>query len=111
LLLEEQWTRANTVLQVSAGFSYIWDADAPPGARVDPASMRLNGVPIEARATYRVTVNDFLASGGNGFSMLPQGLEPTHGILDVDALERYVRKHSPLGAPATNRIIRRAKRS
>ncbi|HKU15394.1 MAG TPA: bifunctional metallophosphatase/5'-nucleotidase [Steroidobacteraceae bacterium] len=107
LLLEEQWTRANTVLQISEGFSYTWDAAAPPGARVDPGSMKLHGVAIDMRATYRVTVNDFLASGGNGFSVLTQGREPQRGILDVEALERYIRGHPSLRAPATNRIVRR----
>jgi 5'-nucleotidase len=107
MLLEEQWTRANTMLQVSDGFSYTWDAAQPPGARVDPASMRLNGVPIEPRAMYRVTINEFIASGGNGFSVPSKGLEPTRGIVDVAALEQYVGEHSPLGAPTTNRITRR----
>jgi 5'-nucleotidase len=106
-LLEEQWTRANTVLQVSAGFSYTWDASRPPGARVDPASMRLHGVGIESREIYRVTINDFLASGGNGFSVPTQGLERKRGTVDVAALERYLEEHSPLDAPATNRITRR----
>jgi 5'-nucleotidase len=107
MLLEEQWTRANTVLQVSDGFNYAWDGSRPAGARVDPASMRLQNVPIDPRAMYRVTLNDFLASGGNGFAVPTEGLEPRHGIVDVAALERYLEQHSPLAPPATNRIIRR----
>jgi 5'-nucleotidase len=106
-LLEEQWTRANTVLQVSEGFSYTWDAVQPLGARVDPVSMHLNGVPIEPRTKYRVTVNEFIAYGGNGFTVPTRGLEQTRGAVDVEALERYVRENSPISAPATHRITRR----
>jgi 5'-nucleotidase len=107
MLLEEQWTRANTVLQVSEGFTYAWDAARPVGARVEPGSMRLNGVPIGWRTMYRVTINEFIASGGNGFSVPSKGLEPRRGIVDVAALEQYVSAHSPLSVPATNRITRR----
>jgi 5'-nucleotidase len=107
LLLEEQWTRANTVLQVSEGFTYAWDAARPRGTRVDPASMRLGSDPIDPRAIYRVTVNDFLASGGNGFSILPKGLERVRGVVDIQALEQYIGEHPALGPPATNRITRR----
>ncbi|MGH8241066.1 MAG: hypothetical protein ACREXP_29175 [Steroidobacteraceae bacterium] len=59
------------------------------------------------RATYRITVNEFLASGGNGFSVLSKRLKPRRGLPDVEALERYIGEHSPLSAPATNRIARR----
>jgi 5'-nucleotidase len=107
LLLEEQWSRGNTVLQVSDGFTYTWDASRPLGARVDPASMRLQGIGIEPRKIYRVTLNDFLAYGGNGFTVPTQGLERKRGIVDVAALQRYLEGHSPLDAPATNRITRR----
>jgi 5'-nucleotidase len=106
-LLEEQWTHTNTLLQVSEGFNYTWDAARPLGARVDAGSMRLNGVPIDPRTKYRVTLNEFLAYGGNGFTVPTKGLEQTRGVVDVEALERYLSEHSPVGAPATNRITRR----
>jgi 5'-nucleotidase len=54
-----------------------------------------------------VTLNDFLAYGGNGFTVPTQGLERKRGIVDVAALQRYLEGHSPLDAPATNRITRR----
>lgn len=106
-LLEQQWTVANTMLQVSSGFSYEWDAKAPAGQRVDIARIRLDGVPIDPARVYRVTVNDFLAQGGEGFTLLKQAGERTRGIVDVEALEQYVTAHSPLLAPTEQRIVRR----
>jgi 5'-nucleotidase len=106
-LLEQQWTVNDTVLQVSNGFSYEWDAAAPPGQRVAMASIRLEGVPIEAQRLYRVTVNDFLAQGGEGFTVFKQGADPVRGMVDVAALERYVSEHSPVRAPEGQRIRRR----
>jgi 5'-nucleotidase len=106
-LLEQQWTVADTILQVSNGFSYEWNAAAPPGKRVDIASIRLNGAPIEAQRMYRVTVNDFLAQGGEGFTLFKQAANPVRGQMDVAALETYVIEHSPLQAPVGQRIRRR----
>ena len=105
-LLEEQWQGGNAVLQGSAGFTYEWKAAAPAGSRVDPKSIRLNGVIVDPLARYRVTVNEFLASGGDGFKVLIDGTERLRGIPDVDALEKYLAAHSPVTAPAMGRIRR-----
>lgn len=111
-MLEQQWQlvggveKAN-VLQVSNGFSYTWDSTKPVGDRVDPASITLNGQSVVATQTYRVTVNGFLADGGDGFAVLKQGTERVAGGLDVDALTDYLGAKSPLAAPAFGRITRR----
>jgi len=106
-LLEQQWLEADTVLQVSNGFSYAWDAAAPPGSRVDIRNIRLNGTSIDPARLYRVTVNEFLAQGGDGFAVLKDAVEGVRGTTDVDALEKYISQHSPLTAPSGNRIVRR----
>jgi 5'-nucleotidase len=105
-LLEQQW-RGTSVLQVSRGFSYEWSADAPVGAKVDARSIRLNGSVIEPSARYRVTVNEFLAGGGDGLKVLTEGTERKHGVLDAEALERYLAAHSPVTAPEGERIRKR----
>lgn len=111
-MLEQQWQlvgsaeKAN-VLQPSVGFSYTWDAARPLGERVDAASLRLNGAPVVATQRYRVTVNSFLAEGGDGFAVLKDGTERLGGMIDVDALSAYLAASSPLAPPATGRITRR----
>jgi 5'-nucleotidase len=52
--------------------------------------MQLNGKPIDPRANYRITVNNFLASGGDGFSVLNDGIDAFDAGLDLDALEAYL---------------------
>ena len=110
-LLEEQWTSAAAVLhasenmlQVSEGFTYEWRPDGVPGAKVDPASIRLNGVPIEPTQRYRVTANEFLAGGSDGFKVFASGTDRLRGVLDAEALERYLTAHSPVSAPRVARI-------
>ena len=113
-LLEQQWTERSRdrprILQPSRGFSYTWDATRPVGARVVAESMRLDGSTIERETIYRVTVNDFLVGGGDGFRVLREGADAVGGPLDVDALTEYIRVESlaaPLQPDRSPRIARR----
>lgn len=106
--LEQQWldpTRPR-VLQVSKGFNYTWDNAKPLGDRIVASSMMLNGVLIDPAASYRVTVNNFLAVGGDGFTVLKEGASQIFGIYDVDALYAYFQANSPVAPPTTGRIVR-----
>jgi 5'-nucleotidase len=73
---------------------------------VDPASLRLHGAPVDPAGHYRVTVNSFLASGGDGFRVLAEGTARQGGMVDVDAMEAWLKAWSPLTPPETNRILR-----
>ena len=66
--------------------------------------MRIDGRPIALTANYRVTVNSFMASGGDGFTVLLEGRDKVVGMIDVDASEAYFAKHSPMVAPSAGRI-------
>jgi 5'-nucleotidase len=107
-MLEQQWLdpKRPRILQVSKGFSYAWDGSKGEGERVLPERMSLNGRPIEPAARYRVTVNNFLSAGGDGFAVLTQGTEAQIGIYDVDALHAYFGANSPVSPGAADRIVR-----
>jgi 5'-nucleotidase len=106
--LEQQWIdpARPRILQVSRGFSYVWDHGAAQGHRIKAAEMRLGGAPIEAEKSYRVTVNNFLAVGGDGFTIFKEGTDPHVGSYDVDALDAYFRTNSPLSPTSLDRIRR-----
>jgi 5'-nucleotidase len=106
-LLEQQFQPAGTsILQVSQGFAFTWKASGPAGDKVDPASITLNGTTIDPTASYRVTVNNFMASGGDGLTVLTQGKEPLTGVIDLDAFDAYARANNPLTPPELGRITR-----
>jgi 5'-nucleotidase len=107
-MLEQQWLdpKRPRILQVSKGFSYAWDGARPDGERVIAERMSLNGQEIDPAASYRVTVNNFLSVGGDGFTVLKDGKAQQFGIYDVDALYAYFRANSPVGPAAANRILR-----
>ena len=108
LLLEQQWINQQNprILQVSNNFTYTWDPARPVGDRVDAAGIRLDGAPLDPAARYRVTVNNFLAEGGDGFVVLREGTERTTGGSDLAALVAWFEAMSPISPGPLDRIRR-----
>ena len=113
-VLEAQWIGVNPVpgnklLQVSEGFTYSYSAavaanPANAGNVVNIADIKLNGVPIDPNGVYRVTVNSFIAEGGDQFPVFIQGTNRLGGAVDTDALEAYFQAHSPLTPDPVARV-------
>ena len=100
-VLEQQFeTRAGkpatvkSLLIPSRGFAFTYDLSRGAGERI--RSMTLGGRPIDPARDYRVVVNNFLSSGGDGFSALTSGRDAFDAGLDLDALEAWL---------ATNRTV------
>jgi 5'-nucleotidase len=66
----------------------------------------LNDVAIDPAASYRVTVNSFLADGGDSFPTLKLGTDRLGGAVDTDAFEAYFKANSPVAPGPQNRITR-----
>lgn len=107
-LLEQQWAdpARPRILQISKGFSYVWDGSKPLGKHVIAERMTLNGEPIERARNYRITVNNYLASGGDGFTVLKGATAARFGVYDVDALYVYFQANSPISPSSPARIAR-----
>ena len=94
----------NRVLQISASLAYTWNPAAPTCAKVDPAGIKINGVTINPATSYRITVNNFLADGGDAFYILRSAKDRLDGPSDLDALDSYLGTHPSLAPPAPTRI-------
>lgn len=107
-LLEQQFDNpssgSNRILQVSRGFSYSWKKSAPAGEKVNISSIKINGTSIDPNGLYRVTVNSFLADGGDNFSILKSGTERVGEALDMDAFVNYFEVSSPVAPGPGGRI-------
>lgn len=104
-VLEQQWQGATTrILQPSSTLRYSWSASAPAGSRI--SGLTVKGTPVDPNANYRVTVNNFLAAGGDGFTELTKGTNLVGGPVDLDAFTAYLTAHPNLAPPATDRISR-----
>ncbi len=121
--LEQQWQPAGASrpflrLGTSNGFTFTYDSSKPAGSRI--TGMWLNGTPIDPAATYSVTVNSFLAAGGDNFTTLATGTNKQDtgktdlaGMVDfmaefassapltVDFAQHAVGVQFPAGAPAS----------
>jgi 5'-nucleotidase len=107
-MLEQQWVdpKLARILQVSNGFNYTWDGAKPYGDHIIADRMSLQGQKIDPAASYRVTVNNYLSVGGDGFTVLKGGVAPRVGAYDSDALYGYFKSNSPIAPATAGRIIR-----
>lgn len=108
-LLEQQFdnpsSESKRILQVSRGFSYTWNESAPTCEKVNISSTKINGTSIDPSSSYRVTVNGFLADGGDNFSVIKAGTDRKVGSSDLDAFVSYLKAFSPLTPGSENRIV------
>jgi len=106
-LLEQQFPDATTqrILKTS-GLTYTFDAGLPVGGRI--VEIRdADGNLLGDATVYRATVNSFLASGGDGFTVLAQGTNRVVGPVDLAALVEYVASlPQPFSAAIEGRIQR-----
>lgn len=108
-LLEQQFVLGR-VLYPSASVTYRVDPAGADGTATEPCTgtrvgaITVGGAPVDPGRRYRITVNSFLADGGDGFSVLQQGTNRTVGGLDVDAFALYLPDAEPIEPPATDRI-------
>lgn len=106
-LLEQQWQNQPypRVLKTS-GLKYVWDSNRPIGSRVVSVELA-NGEILRPDVSYSVTVNSFIAAGGDNFMVLTQGQDRVVGPVDLDALVTYIGGLSqPFSATIEGRIVR-----
>ena len=102
-LLEQQAiasrSRPVLILGVSKGFSFTYNGAAPFGSRIDPASITLDGTVLSPTQTYRIVTNNFLADGGDEFTVFREGTNRIGGGDDLEAFTDYLGANSPVSAP------------
>jgi 5'-nucleotidase len=77
------------------------------GAPNPVSGLTIGGTPVDPAASYRITVNSFLADGGDNFPVLRAGTDRLGGEVDTDALEDYIAPSltgAPVSPPALDRI-------
>lgn len=103
-VLEQQFDGQglSQTFSVSEGFAFSYDMSRPQGSRI--VSAELNGRAIDPAATYRVTMNSFLADGGDNFTGFRSGTESMVGPEDIVALEQWVGAADVRPLPPVGRV-------
>ena len=106
-LLNQQWQgQAFPRILKTSGLTYLWDNARPVGDRIVEVRDG-NGGLLNPAANYSVTVNSFLAAGGDNFSVLNAGTQRQVGPVDLDALVAYIlARPQPFSAAIEGRIQR-----
>lgn len=91
------------VLAPSAGLRFSFDMRRPSGSRV--VSLTLGGKPIDPAASYRVTVVNFLAEGGDGFTTFAKGTDRMQGMIDNEAFQQWLAAVPVRQVPVEERAV------
>ena len=110
-LLEQQFVGCGgqgtqRILQPSATLTY--QSNPAAAACADKiGETKVGGAVVTPTTSLRVTMNSFLATGGDGFTVFNQGTDPLGGAQDIDALSAYLTAAGAAGlpVPTTNRIV------
>jgi len=95
-------------LGVSVGFTYDLAKTFVTGdcTSVTVTNVKLNGVDLDTAANYLVTVNSFIAAGGDNFDTFAT-IDPStmlDGGNDLAAIVNYLSTFSPVNPPNTDRV-------
>lgn len=105
-LLTQQWTRIikpDHYLEIS-GFSYAYDPTKSPEDRI--INITKDGKEIDMNANYTIATQDFLAYGGDGYSVMNDGTIIFRGPEDVNVFIDYLKYlPSPVHIETGGRII------
>jgi 5'-nucleotidase len=104
-LLEQQFVgcggqTVKRILQISATLSYQQNAAATACAD-HIGVITVAGVPLNPTDSVRVTMNNFLATGGDGFTAFNDGTDVLGGAQDIDAFTDYLAANAAGVTPPT----------
>lgn len=85
-----------------SGMTYKFDADKEVGQRI--VEVTVGGEPLDLEATYRVVTNDFMAAGGDGYTMFEGKPFVAEGGLLSDVLVDYIKELGEVNPKVEGRI-------
>ena len=95
-----------------AGMRYTFDATQEAGSRIVSAEVLVDGEysALDTEAIYRVATNDYMRSGGDGYSILEtNAINPYDQGSPLDqVVADYIAANSPLSAELEGRITHQA---
>jgi 2',3'-cyclic-nucleotide 2'-phosphodiesterase len=89
-LLNQQWGATGTKIGQISGFTYKYDTSKPAGQKIIEIK-KADGTALDDAASYTIVVNDFMATGGDGYSVLIKGTNREAGPVDLDTTIAYIK--------------------
>ena len=97
---------SNRIMLPSANVRYQWTTVGGPHVVDGTVSFDGGATTIDKSANYRVAMNNFMADGGDNYTVFRSCTDALGGEVDLDAFARYLDAHSPVPPPPLNRITK-----
>ena len=107
-LLQRQLPKSGAsprLLQVASSLRYQWQQGSDGTATL--GAVTVNGLPLDVARDYRVVANNFLADGGDDFSVMRQGRDRQSIGVDIDAFVEWLSENPAALEQATPGRIER----
>ena len=86
-----------------SGMAYKFDANKEVGNRIEEVTV--NGEPLDLTKSYKLVTNDFMAAGGDGYTMFEGKPFVAEGGLLSDVLVDYVKELGEVNPAVEERIV------
>ena len=104
-LLNQQFNADRNKIMAVSGLKYTWSVEKPLGEKVLDIFLP-DGSKIDPKAEYTIAVNNFMADGGDGYTILKEGKDRTVWLTDLETFVNYVKdQQKPITAAIEGRIL------
>ena len=90
-----------------SGFTFKYDPKQEAGKRV--FDVKVAGKDLDLEKTYTLATNDFMAGGGDGYTMFAKGKKLGDFGMYTEVLEKYLNEHKDVNPKVEGRIVAQAK--
>jgi 5'-nucleotidase/UDP-sugar diphosphatase len=67
-------------------------------------NVMIGNAPIDLDKTYKTVTNNFMAAGGDGYSMFKETQQVDTGFVDADSLREYIAKSGEVNPKVEGRV-------
>jgi 2',3'-cyclic-nucleotide 2'-phosphodiesterase / 3'-nucleotidase / 5'-nucleotidase len=103
-LFEQQWGSKTRIMHVS-GLKVTYDETRPAGDRIVSLIDNEENA-VDPAQTYSITVNNYMADGGDGYGILATIADRTIDVVDLDALVNYIEAQGEVNPQIEGRITK-----
>jgi 2',3'-cyclic-nucleotide 2'-phosphodiesterase / 3'-nucleotidase / 5'-nucleotidase len=103
-LLEQQWGSKVRIMPIS-GLKVSYDDSRAAGDRIVSITKN-DGTAVEMDQTYSITVNNYMAGGGDGYAILATITDKTIDVVDLDALVNYIKEKDVVNPQIEGRVTK-----
>ena len=103
-LLEQQWGSKVRIMPIS-GLKVQYNDSRAAGDRI-VSIVKNDGTPVDMDGTYSITVNNYMAGGGDGYAILATITDKTIDVVDLEAFVNYIKKNGVVDPKIEGRVTK-----